>query len=502
MWIWIVLIAVLGAGLICALIQTGKKEEEDKVENEAEKGIKRAFLIYADFLFALWSKVWPDWYKVDDYFWGGDTADNLRLIHPTRKRRELFEKHKKKTVCNALMVMCAFCFLGFTVCVSDVFSGVIEDNRIKRSDYGQGEKSVAMVAEIGDTKEDFNMVVREKEYSSSEMEKIMEEEFASLKETFTGGKEGDISSDVKMPNSCHDGIVDVSWRFSDYEVIDGEGHFHSEKLKEQLEKSGEKKYPFEVTAVLEYRDMKRTQDWSFNLVMPKAGREEQLISDISDALKNSEENSINEDYYTLPDQVAGVDISWKDKPKGSHMGLLFLGLGAVAAVFVSMKREVKEGVQKRNDEMTLDYPEFVSKLTLMISAGISLVNAWGRVVDNYLASLEAGGGKHYVYEEMLITLREMQNGKPEGTAIEDFGDRCRIPCYKRFATLVTQSMKKGLAGLTDSLNAEVRQSFEIRKSNAKVLGEQATTKLLLPMGIMMGIVLVIVMAPAFMSLSL
>ncbi len=510
MWIWIILALILGAGLAAALIKERneevyeEEEENTPAENEekAENGIMRAFSVYASFLFSVWTRLWPDWYRVDGYFWGKGTADGLTLLHPTKRRRKLFENHIKKKLTNALMVMSACVILGLTVCVCDSLGGVLEEDRIKRSDYGGGERNVEIVAEYGDKKEDMELVVREKEYTASEMEEIMENEFSSLKSGLTEGEGGEISGDVNLPGTCYEGIIDVSWRFSDYEVIDGEGHFHRENLKTMLEKSGETKYPFEVTAILSYRDIKQTRDWSFDLVMPEVGSEERLKNEIEDALVLAEENTLNEDYMALPESVSGVDISWKDRPAGIHAELLVLCIVAAMAVAASLDREVKKDVEKRSEEMTLDYPEFVSKLTLMISAGISFANAWERVSRGYEAARESGRKKHFVYEEMLITLHEMQSGIPDIKALETFGERCRIPCYKRFSTLVAQSMKKGLSGLTESLGAEARQSFEIRKSNAKVMGEQATTKLLLPMGIMLGIVLVIVMAPAFMSLSL
>ena len=46
------------------------------------------------------------------------------------------------------------------------------------------------------------------------------------------------------------------------------------------------------------------------------------------------------------------------------------------------------------------------------------------------------------------------------------------------------------------------QAFEERKARAKMLGEEAGTKLLVPMFIMLAIVLVIVTVPAFLSMQM
>ena len=103
---------------------------------------------------------------------------------------------------------------------------------------------------------------------------------------------------------------------------------------------------------------------------------------------------------------------------------------------------------------------------------------------------------------MLLTQREIESGKLERQAFENFGDRCQVPCYKKFSNLVLQNMKKGSAGFKESLEYEVAVAFEHRKHIAKIKGEEASTKLLLPMGIMLGIVLIIIVMPAFMSIKL
>ena len=52
------------------------------------------------------------------------------------------------------------------------------------------------------------------------------------------------------------------------------------------------------------------------------------------------------------------------------------------------------------------------------------------------------------------------------------------------------------------MEEEMRQAFEDRKSMARKLGEEAGTKLLLPMGMMLMIVMVIVIVPAFLSFGI
>ena len=105
----------------------------------------------------------------------------------------------------------------------------------------------------------------------------------------------------------------------------------------------------------------------------------------------------------------------------------------------------------------------------------------------------------YVYEEMAYACHEMHSGIPEAEAYERFGKRCQLPEYIRLGSVLSQNLKKGSAGLTELLEKEAADSMVQRKNQAKKIGERAGTKLLLPMMLMLGIVLAILMIPAFLS---
>ena len=85
---------------------------------------------------------------------------------------------------------------------------------------------------------------------------------------------------------------------------------------------------------------------------------------------------------------------------------------------------------------------------------------------------------------------------PEAEAYERMGRRCGLSVYKTFATLLVQNLRKGNREILDMLERESQEAFENRKRRAKILGEQAGTKLLAPMMLMLVIVFVILLYPA------
>ena len=72
--------------------------------------------------------------------------------------------------------------------------------------------------------------------------------------------------------------------------------------------------------------------------------------------------------------------------------------------------------------------------------------------------------------------------------------------YLKLSSLLEQNRKTGLKNLRQMLDDDVADAFEERKNLAKKQGEEAGTKLLLPMFMLLAIVMVIVVVPAFMSL--
>ena len=95
----------------------------------------------------------------------------------------------------------------------------------------------------------------------------------------------------------------------------------------------------------------------------------------------------------------------------------------------------------------------------------------------------------------------MKEGESESFAYEDFGKRIGLRSYMKLSSLITQNLRMGTGGMGKILDQEMREAFEDRKAYAKTRGEEASTKLLIPMLMLMGIVMLIVMVPGFMSFS-
>lgn len=93
-------------------------------------------------------------------------------------------------------------------------------------------------------------------------------------------------------------------------------------------------------------------------------------------------------------------------------------------------------------------------------------------------------------------------GASEGECYEEYGIRCNLSEYRKFGMMLSQNLRKGTRGLTELLEREAEDAFEQRKNLAKKAGEEAGTKLMIPLFLMLIIVFAIVIVPAFFSIRI
>ena len=213
------------------------------------------------------------------------------------------------------------------------------------------------------------------------------------------------------------------------------------------------------------------------------------------ALYNQEKN--DPDYYYLPSEIQGKRLEWETP--ADHTGSLLAALGVFAAVVLILKkeRENQEQAQKRAEQLLMDYPGLIMKFTMLVQAGMTVRKAFQKMALDYRRKNPEK--VQYAYEEILVTCNEMESGISEMEAYRRFGERCGQIKYKTFATMLVQNLQKGSKRMSDMLEKESMEAWDERKRKARVLGETAATKLLVPMVMMMVVVMATIMIPAFLA---
>lgn len=180
---------------------------------------------------------------------------------------------------------------------------------------------------------------------------------------------------------------------------------------------------------------------------------------------------------------------------GINQDLLFFyyGMGLSLLVPLLLLRELDKQLQKKRDEITLELPEFLNKITLLVNAGETVQKAIIRVVEQ-----TKNPEKSYLYKELLQSVHELKNNVPFHQVLESLNKRCGTQEVSLFTTTVLLNFRRGSGEFVAALRMLTKELWEKRKAMTRTLGEQASSKLVFPMVLIFLVVLLIIAAPAFM----
>ena len=379
--------------------------------------------------------------------------------------------------------------------------GNTEEIRVlDRPGYGEGDRKEELTVQIEGQSEEqiLEITVQERKYTDEERNQLFETAIQELEAVLPGANESldRVQSPLVFPQSLADGRVTVSWMTIPYGVIGDEGQL--------LEVSDENGTLVEIQGTLTCAGEEQIHSVYIKVFPPELTEQEMLYQSIRQEVELADANESHTDSINLPQEVEGRRLIWSGMSDNPYMILLIITFLIGICVYLQMDSEIHKKAEIRRNQLLLDYPDFMWKMTMLLGAGLSIKGAFTRISGEYLRKNkepEYPGSKKvcYLYEEITYTCFEMQSGIPEAQAYERFGKRCQLPEYIRIGTVLSQNLKKGAKGLTTLLETEAETSLTERKNQARKIGERAGTKLLLPMVLMLGVVLAILMVPAFLS---
>jgi tight adherence protein C len=178
----------------------------------------------------------------------------------------------------------------------------------------------------------------------------------------------------------------------------------------------------------------------------------------------------------------------------AELNYIIFTLFAPGFVFYIYDKDLENKLKRKYESIRADFPDMISKLVLLVNAGMTLNRAWEKICKETKQ-------KSPLYQELRTTYLQIQGGKSESEAYEEFARRCRVREITKFVTLVIQNLKKGNDDMVPLLRLQAEECWELRKLRAKQLGEEASAKLLIPMMIMFVGILIIVVLPAVLQLN-
>ncbi|OMF83052.1 type II secretion protein F [Paenibacillus peoriae] len=181
---------------------------------------------------------------------------------------------------------------------------------------------------------------------------------------------------------------------------------------------------------------------------------------------------------------------------GDATGLV-LGLGLGILVPIALIKDLHGKVQKRDQQILMELPELLSKMMLLVGAGETVQRALLHCVERKGADTE-----HPLYRELRQTVAEWESGYSFQQAFEHLSKRCGIQEMTVFTTTVLLNMRRGGSDFVMALRELSQTLWGKRTSISRTRGEQASSKLVFPMALILLTVIVLVGAPALMMMNM
>ena len=169
------------------------------------------------------------------------------------------------------------------------------------------------------------------------------------------------------------------------------------------------------------------------------------------------------------------------------------GVAAAGVTFYYADTKITDIIKVREREIGRDFADVVSKMALLINAGMITREAWEKIAET---------GEGTLYDEMRAAVSDMNNGVSEVDAYIAFGNRCGVPLVKKFISMLAQNLSKGNKELVNFLKAETVVCWEEKKHIVRRQGEEAGNKLMIPLGMILIGIFVMILVPIVSQMGL
>lgn len=184
--------------------------------------------------------------------------------------------------------------------------------------------------------------------------------------------------------------------------------------------------------------------------------------------------------------------------------LLYAASGEATAAFVGMVlavlvpaariRDLVKQAEERRRATIRELPDLLARLLLQVGAGEPPLSA-------LMKCASSGDSEHPLYRELGRAMQAVKLGEPLQSAMDGFARRCGVQEAAVFTAVLLLNVKKGGDSFVLSVRELSYTLWERRKSLARTRGEEASAMLSFPLAIIFFVLMLLVGAPAMLSLS-
>lgn len=371
---------------------------------------------------------------------------------------------------------------GFIMLVCLTGSKKEKVDKLERPGYGENSENIPLIVEYDGEEKPLNITINPVVLTLEQLDAAFEETFEEVCDVICGENNSlnEVNTDLIFENKVGRYAMNIEYFSDNYDVINAMGEVNNVGMMENC--------ICNITISINYREFYREYEIPVTVVAKPFSAEQLLENNISGELSKQQDKSV----VNLPTELEGKKISFYQEKSGNGAYVFLLLLSAGIILYVLKIYKPKKQKEYREKQMIADYSEIVSKLSLLMGTGMSAYNALSSIAEDN----GKGINSHYAYKEILFCVNRISSGVSEHVSYMEFGKRCGLMPYIRLSNLLIQNINMGTNNIFELLREETTSAFNERKHKARKTGEEAGTKLLLPMSLMLIVVLVIIVVPS------
>ena len=417
-----------------------------------------------------------------------EISEKLSALNPGVNKEEAYYGYVIRKLSLSIMVFLAGTIVASLTGIASMTEGS-GYREIKRDPAGGESKQLSFYA--GTDEGDFliDLTVFPREMSEKEIDELAGRAFEKIEKLIQGNNPAldHVTEDLNLKVFEEIKPFRIEWLSSDPDLISPVDGKVCEVKKDTA---------ITLTAIISYSGHRYEKNYDINLTRKNLSPEEKIADELTEGLKSAEREKAEDEVFVLPEKIGDRNVTWSRRKDYTGFYLLVASIGIALLIYRMSDKDLKDKLEVRKRLLKKAYPEILQMLALYTGAGMTVRNAFIKIASSGQKSVNP------VYDEMLLTCREMKSGKSEEEAYSEFGNRCGLQEYIKVSAYLGQSLKRGGTDLKERLREEILGAQTERIQNCRKLTEEASTKLLLPMVMMLVVVMVMILLPAFSNMDI
>ena len=420
-----------------------------------------------------------------------DLVRKLRFLNPTGDISALYKDFCIRRIRISMITCMAGIILAALMKIAAVSGRTVPKEGFEREEWNGNKQGIELYVITDDGKIGMDLDLWPVTLTEEELDSYRDS-FLNEVTDIIGGKNTDLMNvnyDLELKEKYEGYPFKFTWKSSNYGLISAYGG----KIREK-EPEGD----VILTVTYMYGDYKGESEIPIHIVKPVQTYEEIQVSEIRELIEESEKSGRYERIWNLPDEINGKPVRWEYRSEDNSVLILGLFTAVAVIIYMAAGKDLTDQTDRRRENMRKSFPKILRQISLYVGAGMTIKAAFQRIASDAVSS----GSRDAVYEEMISACHEMDQGIGEALVYERFGNRTGLGEYIKLAGILSQNLKRGNPNFVIRLKTEADMAMKERVLQARKTGEESQTKLLVPMIMMLGVVMVMIMIPAFTGMNI